>query len=118
MHARGARARAGAAARGAGAPPDEAMRMDHQCTTALLLALFHAGQYMGLQASTVSSGCRDPLRQPFALSSIWNTPLGSAAQFAPTGMDHFEAAEFHVDGNFVCHCQLILCFCCLPWGVF
>ena len=79
---------------------------------ALLLALFH-GRDMTLHA-TVSSGCRDPLRQPFAPTSIWNTPLGSAAQFAPTGMGHFEAAEFHVDGNFVCRILAFLCRCFTP----
>jgi len=34
-------------------------------------------------ASTVSAqaSCRDPLQQPFAADSIWNTPIGSNAQF-------------------------------------
>ncbi len=73
-----------------------------------------AALLLGSHVPAVSSGCRDPLHQPFAPTSIWNTPLGSGAQFAPTGMDRFEATMFHVDGNFVCHCQHILSPCRWP----
>jgi hypothetical protein len=30
--------------------------------------------------------CRDPLRQPFASTSIWNTPIGSGAKLKPAGL--------------------------------
>ena len=35
-----------------------------------------------------SSGTRDPLKWPFASSSIWNMPIGSGANYVPSGL-HF-----------------------------
>lgn len=35
-------------------------------------------------AATTPGGERDPLRQPYASTSIWNTPIGSQARYVPT----------------------------------
>ena len=35
-------------------------------------------------AATTPTGGRDPLRQPYASNSIWNTPIGSQARYVPT----------------------------------
>ncbi len=35
---------------------------------------------------SAAAGGRDPLRQPFASDSIWNTPLGSGAVYVPAGL--------------------------------
>jgi hypothetical protein len=35
---------------------------------------------------TTSSGTRDPLKQPFASTSIWNMPIGSGAQYVPANL--------------------------------
>lgn len=35
-------------------------------------------------AATTPAGERDPLRQPYASTSIWNTPIGSQARYVPT----------------------------------
>jgi hypothetical protein len=31
--------------------------------------------------------CRDPLAQPFAVESIWNMPIGDAAEYVPAGIE-------------------------------
>ena len=36
--------------------------------------------------SSSGSGTRNPLQQPFATTSIWNMPIGSAAAFAPANL--------------------------------
>jgi hypothetical protein len=47
-----------------------------QITLALLLCV----------PSTYSQACRSPLKWPFNSSSVWNTPLGSAALFVPANL--------------------------------
>lgn len=37
-------------------------------------------------ATVPPSGTRDPLKQPFALTSIWNMPIGSGAQYVPANL--------------------------------
>ena len=38
-------------------------------------------------ASVVTSGSRDPLKQPFASNSIWNMPIGSGARFVRANLN-------------------------------
>eukprot|EP01045_Picozoa_sp_COSAG04_P013383 COSAG04_NODE_947_length_9223_cov_6.404757_6_plen_454_part_00 len=47
------------------------------------------------------AACRDARRQPFAASSIWNTPLGAGAQLKDVGLGGFATGQFHDDENFV-----------------
>ena len=35
-------------------------------------------------AAATAAPCRDPILQPFSSASIWNTPIGSGAVYAPT----------------------------------
>ena len=37
-------------------------------------------------AARSTNVCRDRLLQPFASSSIWNTPIGSGAELQPAGI--------------------------------
>lgn len=45
----------------------------------LVGAVFYSRQTTSAQVAN----CRDPIQQPFAANSIWNTPIGSGAQFVP-----------------------------------
>lgn len=48
--------------------------------TGLVILLLAA---LAIPTSAYAQTCRDPLQQPFAATSIWNTPIGSNAQFVP-----------------------------------
>ena len=48
--------------------------------TGLVLLLLCA---TAIPEPTYAQACRDPLQQPFAANSIWNTPIGSGARFVP-----------------------------------
>ncbi|MEJ2890345.1 hypothetical protein [Actinomycetospora aeridis] len=57
--------------------------------TAVLAFVLAGCGSIGVQADAqapVDAGQRDPLRQPFASDSIWNTPIGSGAVFVPAGL--------------------------------
>jgi len=48
--------------------------------------------------------CRDPVQQPFAQGSIWNTPIGSGAEFQPAGVfapGRIQPEQFHHDDDHV-----------------
>jgi hypothetical protein len=49
----------------------------------------------------LGSACRDPLKQPFSSTSIWNTPLGNAAKLVDVGLAEFATGQFHVDTNYI-----------------
>ena len=51
-----------------------------------------------------AAACRDRWLEPFASTSIWNTAIGSGAQFAPAKLFAYEAAhpdQFHNDQDFL-----------------
>ena len=56
-----------------------------------LRSYFHEGPCAGrpLKSDDLSSTWqrRDPLKQPFASSSIWNLPLGAGAQYKPMQLE-------------------------------
>lgn len=58
--------------------------------------------------ATASVVCRDPFLQPFAVDSIWNTAIGSAAVYAPAniynesvGHDRGPPTNFHNDQDWI-----------------
>lgn len=56
-----------------------------------------------LLSSHVSwAACRDPINQPFASSSIWNTPIGTEAQFVAANLyNEVNTSKFHVDTEYI-----------------
>eukprot|EP01047_Picozoa_sp_COSAG01_P002612 COSAG01_NODE_70_length_28755_cov_34.709067_11_plen_440_part_00 len=57
-------------------------------------------------ASSAATSCRDRWLEPFSLDSIWNTAIGSAAQFAPANLFDPEDPRgipdnFHNDQDFL-----------------
>lgn len=54
-------------------------------------------------AASASTGCRDPLLQPFASTSIWNTPIGSGAVLADDNglLGNFVTNVFHNDTQYI-----------------
>jgi hypothetical protein len=59
-------------------------------------------------AMTSADACRDPFLQPFAVDSIWNTAIGSAAIYAPAniynesvGHDRGPPTNFHNDQDWI-----------------
>ena len=53
----------------------------------------------GTGSGTNTSGTRDPWLWPFAQDSIWNTPIGSEAQYVPSGLTN--AQQVIVDTNYL-----------------
>ena len=56
----------------------------------------------GIVATVGAQGaaCRDRFLQPFAVDSVWNTAIGSGAQFVPAGIfaaDKPQVLSFHND---------------------
>ena len=53
-------------------------------------------------SSACLAACRDRFLEPFASGSIWNTAIGSGAQFAPAGLfpTTREPTQFHNDQDF------------------
>jgi hypothetical protein len=53
----------------------------------------------GTGTGTNTSGTRNPWLWPFAQDSIWNTPIGSEAQYVPSGLTN--AQQVIVDTNYL-----------------
>lgn len=53
-------------------------------------------------SSMISPACREPFIQPFAGSSIWNTPIGTNARFVKANLyAEFNTTIFHVDTEYM-----------------
>ena len=59
----------------------------------------NTGTGTGTGTGTNTSGTRNPWLWPFAQDSIWNTPIGSEAQYVPSGLTN--AQQVIVDTNYL-----------------